>query len=77
MKKIKHLSIRVEYEQDFTGMEVPDDVYEKLVEAYGRCDGDLNVSIEDSDALSQWVDENISEDKCTWGEYAVTDLVDD
>ena len=73
MKKIKNLQVTVKYTAGFENVEVPDDVYEGLMNGCLFDSESLNMSDEENAAM-EWMADHISErDAMSW-EYEVDDV---
>ena len=71
MKKIKNLSVQVTYYVSYFDVEVPDDVYEQLMEN-SEFDGN---DMETTDAFD-WLRDNISEVDSLDCNYDVYDIIE-
>ena len=60
MKAIKDLTVTVTYTVGFTNVEVPDDVYDGLMNGDEFNSGDLDMSDEENAAMG-WLQDNIHE----------------
>lgn len=60
MKAIKDLTVTVTYTVGFTNVEVPDDVYDGLMNRDEFNSGDLDMSDEENAAM-EWLQDNIHE----------------
>ena len=73
MKTIKNLQVTVKYTAGFENVEVPDDVYEGLMNGCLFDSESLNMSDEENAAI-EWMADHISErDAMSW-EYEVDDV---
>lgn len=73
MKTIKNLQVTVKYTAGFENVEVPDDVYEGLMNGCLFDSESLNMSDEENAAM-EWMADHISErDAMSW-EYEVDDV---
>ena len=60
MKKIDNMTVTVTYTVGFTNVEVPDDVYDGLMNGDEFNSGDLDMSDEENAAMG-WLQDNIHE----------------
>ena len=69
MKKIENLSVKVTYHVEYGDVEVPDDVYEQLMNNSEFSSDDM----ENAKALD-WLSDNISEDDAMDWSFEVDDI---
>lgn len=81
MKRIKDLTIRVNYRMGLSDLEVADDIYNGLIKMADK----ISVSADEVDmakdkdmqAAFEWLSYNINEDDSMSFEYEVEDLIDE
>ncbi len=74
MKKIENLEVTVTYHAGYGGIEVPDDIYEALMNLQGpvNCDN-TSLSDEEQKAL-EWLADNVKESDANNWEYEIDDI---
>lgn len=81
MKRIKDLTVRVNYRMGLMDLEVPDNVYDGLIKISEK----ISVSADEVDmakdkdmqAAFEWLSYNINEDDSMSFEYEIEDLTDE
>lgn len=75
MKTIKHIDVKVTYSVGIGNIEVPDDVYEDLMNCECRelTDDDLSLTDNDVNAL-EWLKDNIREEDCYNIEFEIEEI---
>ena len=63
MKKIENIQVTVTYSVELNDIEVPDEVYEGLVNGYTFDSEAMNMTKEESAAMD-WMEANIEENGC-------------
>lgn len=73
MKKIENIQVTVTYSVELNDIEVPDEVYEGLVNGWTFDSEAMNMTKEESAAMD-WIEANIEETDATEWRYEVDDI---
>ena len=76
MKKIKGITVEVKYTVILNDIEVDDDTYNSLTEAYDN-GGEVNPDDPASSEVSEWLGDNIHESDAVEWEYSINDFDED
>jgi len=74
MKTVKDLTVEVKYRVGLGNVEVPDDVFEQLVEAADNWDRIDPTMMNKYVEAAEWLTENIRERDCMDWEYEIEDI---
>jgi len=74
MKTVKDLTVEVKYRVGLGNVEVPDDVFEQLVEAADNWDRIYPTMMNKYVEAAEWLTENIRERDCMDWEYEIEDI---
>lgn len=76
MKKIKGITVEVKYTVILNDIEVDDDTYNSLTEAYDN-GGEVNTDDPALSEVSEWLGDNIHESDAVEWEYSINDFNED